>query len=485
MSRPIPVALCLLAIAIVCGAGARAAAADDKEVLTHDESISFLAATCHEGAYDRMLASGARPLGRWVPAASWQRFLRMDDRFCFRMISRDLSATDIHPPAYFWLLHAWGLAFGLGPATGAWLDGLIDLATLLALFGFGLRVLRRPVPAAAVALVWALSPAVVPIGSEARQCALFALSTVLLAWALDRALEDRPSPGRAAALAGASALGMLAHYQFALVLAGAGVAALVAARRGSRRGALWALGAMAAGTLAAAALHPGFLESFAREQAQTSGLAEAGLDHRLGRVARTLAGGIVPGSLLPTPLAVVIVGVVVAGTAVLAVRSRGPRRRVVLLAAWVAGSVIAMYLVGASHGEAMGAKYLAAAWPLLAFLPVLAARRVSPAVAATGVAAIVALGITAGLQWRSPDRPAAARVLEGAQRVAVDTDRRGELLRITLLLPPRTPVLAPDRRSTSPRSVRARVRVPEVGEVLVSARTSHVRVDGVSAPAGG
>jgi hypothetical protein len=110
MSRPNPVALCLLAIAILCGAGARAAAADDKQVLTHDESISFLAATCHQGAYDRMLASGTPPLGQWVPAASWQRFLRVDQRFCFRTISRDLSTTDIHPPAYFWLLHAWGLA---------------------------------------------------------------------------------------------------------------------------------------------------------------------------------------------------------------------------------------------------------------------------------------------------------------------------------------------------------------------------------------
>jgi hypothetical protein len=112
--------LAVLVVAILgAGVGARAAAVHGKAVLTHDESISYPAATCHQGEYGRLTERLAAPVGTWVPASAWQRFLRPEPRWCFGTIRADLAGWDIHPPAYFWLLHAWTRASGRGLATGA------------------------------------------------------------------------------------------------------------------------------------------------------------------------------------------------------------------------------------------------------------------------------------------------------------------------------------------------------------------------------
>ena len=43
--------LVMLAIALIAGAGLRIAATVEKRGLTHDEAISYLAATCHQGEW--------------------------------------------------------------------------------------------------------------------------------------------------------------------------------------------------------------------------------------------------------------------------------------------------------------------------------------------------------------------------------------------------------------------------------------------------
>jgi hypothetical protein len=98
----------------------------------------------------------------------------------------------------------------------------------------------------------------------------------------------------------------------------------------------------------------------------------------------------------------------------------------------------------------MGGKYLAAAWPFAAFVPVLALRRL-PArvrlpVAAGGALALVALGLAAGLTWYPAGARAPSAVLAHAGAAVLDDTRRGELPRLAMLLPPGTPVLAADQR---------------------------------------
>jgi uncharacterized membrane protein len=99
------------------GTGLRLESVRHKETPSHDESISFIAATCHQDAYERLAPDGVA-----VPAARWQRFWTLDRaKLCFGAIGRGLAHTDLHPPLYFWLLHVWSLILGVGLTQGVWL----------------------------------------------------------------------------------------------------------------------------------------------------------------------------------------------------------------------------------------------------------------------------------------------------------------------------------------------------------------------------
>lgn len=125
---------------------------------------------------------------------------------------RDTEST---PP--LWYALAWGVeqaglpveaARGLGVAAGALLAGL--------LVAYARRLL--PLWAAGLAgVVVALGSQLVLRGSELRAYGLYALLALLAAWLLERAAWS-PSRGRLAALALATAAGLLTHYFFLLVL---------------------------------------------------------------------------------------------------------------------------------------------------------------------------------------------------------------------------------------------------------------------------
>ena len=295
--------------------------------MEHDEAISYLAATCHQGEWDRMTARGAAPVATWTPAGEWRRFAEPDDALCLGRISRDLADHDIHPPLYFWLLHLWVGAVGVSIASGPALNLLIFAAAALALFGFARRLLREPLSAALVVLVWAVSPAVVPIATEARMYDLLALVSILFSWQVVRLAEaPRLSRRGLAALALASAAGLATVFTFLLVAA-----------------------------------------------------------------ATTL-----------------------------------------------------LYLAFKTHGLAMGGKYLASAWPFLAFGPVLLVRRVrvGPGVAAAALCvAMLASGLAGALSFHEGDGDPPP-YLAGSDRVVADTVRRGVLLPIVFQLSEDEPVFA-------------------------------------------
>lgn len=62
--------------------------------------------------YDLVLAE-KNPIGAWVPASEWKKFLHIEQPFCFDEIAHALTRFDIHPPLYFWLLHLWALVVGM------------------------------------------------------------------------------------------------------------------------------------------------------------------------------------------------------------------------------------------------------------------------------------------------------------------------------------------------------------------------------------
>ena len=185
----------ILALALICGIALRVVALAGKRNLEHDEGISFLAATGHQGEFAGI--DNNAPYGRWVKAQEWQRFLKVDDLFCFGRIRSDLARYDIHPPLYFWVLHIWSIIFGVHLWTGPLLNILLFLITALLLFRFARHVLRDIMESSVVVFIWAVSPAVICVSFITRQYDLLALCVVVLISQVFRFLsrEERVSVG--------------------------------------------------------------------------------------------------------------------------------------------------------------------------------------------------------------------------------------------------------------------------------------------------
>lgn len=464
-------AVVVLVLAAVAAVGLRMGVVEAKQTLSHDEAISYLAATCHQSEYERIVRREAYPLARWAPAADWKRLIEPDEALCFTRIAEGLALHDIHPPLYFWLLHLWTLAAGTGVANGTVLNLALVLLTGLALFGLARDVLGDRLEAAFAASLWGVSPAVVAVSSDARQYDLLALVTVLFVWQALRFADAPPERARRAAvlLGVVAAAGALTHYHFALVaVAATGVLALrlrrtstPGSRGAARRRFGLGLGAIAAGYATFWLAHPRFLESFARQEGQASDFDPADLGRRADRTVSALAEFFV-GKLESPAVAygVVVLVAALAGVAALRAgrtRARGERRRpggaersMLLVLVWLAGTTIVLYLAFVSPINAMGGRYLATSWPFLALAVVIALRsagtlRPWPAVAL--VAGSVAFSTVEVLQLQAGAErlrdPSPLETERGA--LVVDTVRRGLLPAILLAAPERKPVFVADQ----------------------------------------
>ncbi|UCC82798.1 MAG: glycosyltransferase family 39 protein [Gemmatimonadota bacterium] len=355
----------VLILAIAAALALRFQAIGWKYTLTHDEGISYLAATCHQRAFhetDLRLRS--------VPAIEWKRFLQVEDRFCYGTISADLATYDIHPPLYFWMLHSWSLLFGVQLWTGPSLNSTLAVLTILALFGFARQVLKNDAEAVLVAFTYALSPAIASVSIEARQYDLLALLAVLLVWQTWRVAGDAAGSRRRelAMLAAFAFAGSLTHYHFALVVVGCCVFLFA---RLKRKGLLRGLGALGVGYLLGFLVYPPFgAFGQARRQAQPFDPAEIG--ERLRAVISTFE----PTHYLFGALAALIVASVVARRVQHIPTIEYERETA---AGWtfplivflgIGGAMIALYLAFLSPVHAMGPKYLSMAWPFFAFAPV-------------------------------------------------------------------------------------------------------------------
>ncbi len=436
-------ALALLACVLVAAGGLRLAAGADKSGPTHDESISYLAAACHQGDYARITVYAEPPFGRWVAASDWKALLRPDGALCLGQISRDLAREDIHPPLYFWLLHVWGLVFGVGLWTGLSLNIVLATLTGLAVFGLARRVLGDPLEAAGVASVWSLSPAAIRVFGEARQYELLALLAVLLVWQCLRFADPSTRTPRrdAAGLAVLTAAGALTQFLFSLVaVAGA---ALLATRLWRRERRLLApgLASIAAGYAIFSLAHPGFLQSVRRGRAQAA--VEATTDFlgaRAEDTVETLAEFLLPPVLATGwPAAVALAALAGAtGWAIVATpRSRVNRRGAAampLVFLWLAVAHAALFLTFVTPGSGMDFKHLSALWPFAAFLPVLALGslpgRVRVPIGAVGAAALATAATIAAVG----QFPAAGQTpppqLERTDRLVLDNVARGVLPRM-------------------------------------------------------
>ena len=384
------IAFVVLAIALLAGTGLRVHAQQASPNIQHDEAWSYASASGRLGPFLAAMDGGLT--GRWVPASEWQHFWQSDGLSDVGRIGPDLAANDVHPPLYFGLLHGWLAITGEHVWSGRALNLVFAALAVLAIFGLARALGFERLEGALVALVWAVSPAVVSVSSITRQYDLVALTTVLLVWGLVKACgappeqlegERRPRTWLWLAVlwvAAATAAALLTHYQAVLLVAGGAfyvVAGFLLARRSGRRRPWWPpLLGLAAGTLAAALLAPGWSGAFGRERSKLEHFSTKVLVEKLDAIAQTL-GRFVGGPVLIIAAAVVVVVVLLLiprtrRSIVQRVRTARPGWWTILyFAVFTAGAIILQNVLFLSMPPRISARYLAMAWPFLAFLPLL------------------------------------------------------------------------------------------------------------------
>lgn len=451
-------AVVALVVAVLVGLGVRVDAMGANPNVQHDEAWSYATASGRLGAFEKAMQSGLS--GRWVPASAWQYYWQSDKLGDLAHIGPDLAAYDVHPPLYFYLLHLWLMLTGMHHWAGPALNLVFAPLTMLALFGLARALGFERLESSLVVLAWALSPAVVSISILTRQYDLVAVFTVLFVWGLVRVTapgERRRWPDTVW-LAAAACAALMTHYQTILLLLG-GVVFAVAAhliRRRTEQRRPWApaVAGIAAGVVLAAALTPGFVHAFGREGSRIGGFTSQVLYEKVASIGQTLgrAAG------LPRPvgapvafavLAAVVVALLVPRSrrvVVAAVRGARPGWWTVLFFLVVtAGGVCLQNLAFLSRPPLLSSRYLAMAWPFVAFLPLLAFApwpRWRPLlVAAFCLLVLLPTTLATPLLFGSQQRVPLDR-LRSASAILMDNVGPGELPRFLWAVPGDTPVFA-------------------------------------------
>lgn len=495
-------AIGLLVFTLVAAAGVRIVGTTQKFTITHDEGFSYVFATCHGGEWTKVVKGRLYPYGRWVPASEWKRFTSLERTSCFRQIGSDLAHYDIHPPLYFWLLHAWSLLVGVHVWTGPLLNTLLSLLATLCLFGLARRALRHSMEAAVVTFAWAMSPAAIIASLEARQYSLLALVTVAFVWQAVRYadLTKQPKLLGFVALAAITAAGALTHYHFPLVVVtGTSLFLIVRLIKRDRSRLIAALGSIAVGHLIFLALHPQFYLSFMVQQTGAGAFETAGVPERISRVGATFMGLFLPFETIEALSNYARLTLIAASVAWLIIlylslaflgwlflvylkdwlrftdyvcRVDWKGSYVLYFFAWITGATVLLYLSFVSNEHAMGQRYLSAAWPFYAFVPVFVLRfwrkvRV-PVVGFLSfglllfAATVAAQGYYLSIRPSQPPDPSV--LLRRANAVLVDHDSKGVLPPIFWHVPDDKPmfVARPTHLLNHPGRWRSRLRSPSI-----------------------
>ena len=436
-----------LAIAI----GLHAVSVDRVRIPEYADSISWLSATAHQGAYVRDSASNGSITGRPIHASTLKSYIEVDDRFDFATISTDLADTDIHPPLYFWIAHVWFLAVGLSVWSGPLLNVLIDVVTGVLLYKLGRRLFRSVEAGLLVAGLWMIVPGVLGTDMATRPYALYAMLVVLTLLAMLHVADDeRVAPPWIVALAVAVGAGLLTNFSFAAVATGtAALGVILAARWRGRRRALALLACHAVGATTFLVLQPHVLESIARQQRQAQPFSVTLLRSRIGREFSAL-------SLLVVRHPTAVIGVIVAlglaaGLVAFFVRWRRQERTLrstevaaaIALLLWITFVVFGSYLTAMSPLHAMGDQYLAPIWPLIAVALVAIWRCLAgPKRALIGIGgAVIVASIVTSVSYVPDTGDHPADLLNGADLVVIDTTAMGRVPPIVLHLRDDVPVV--------------------------------------------
>lgn len=453
-----------LLLAIVClGLALRLVPIVTKTAVSHDEAISYLAASGNWGDYQDRLEAQAAPYGRWVAASTWKAFFVPRAERPLAQISQDMARLDVHPPLYFWLLHAAMRLFGFHFWVGPLLNLLLYVLGAVALYALALALLPQRGEALLVTALWAVSPARLYTVAEARQYELFGLCTILFVLLLVRYLRA-PTWLAGGLLALATASGLLTHFHFALVVALATAVFLWGWQRTHLRLWLGVATAVGAGGILFVALHPAFLASFqllGERQTAAAQIYWTGIDmlRRIFAMASTFTLFFVYGGIAQVILFCLFVSGVI-WLLLVALRQRPllqqrwqavDRTGFAAAYLWLGLTAITMllYLSLISPLNAMSPRHMNAIWPFMAFLPVLLLRFVSPARRRMWQWLLLALvtlsGVTAVVFDFYLPPPLDTSQVAQAQRVILDNVHEGILPQTIVFVPDEALVFAADQ----------------------------------------
>ncbi len=376
----------LVFLIIIFGLILRLAIIVNKHSFSHDESISYLAATANQGNYQRVQEDGAYPYGVWVPASEWKKFFVPKDPFAFNQIGSDLAEFDIHPPLYFWLLHIWTLIFKVHPWTGPTLNLVIFSFGVLSLFGLAKFLVQDTTDALFVCCIWAVSPALLDITVEARQYELLGVCTIFFIWAVLRYKKaDTHSWVNWFFIVVSAATGALTHYHFVLVVMGVVLIFILKLFRENRQFFYYALSGISVGYLISFVLHPKFLLSvkqLAVRQGQETQYYWTSLDflRRVYATGYTYTRFWAYGNGLQVLLFCLFLSFAIwvcwkflrnrtAFTNRLK-QENVPGIEAVYFFLWISSITIILYLLLLSPGNAMTTRHMSLVWPFFAFLPI-------------------------------------------------------------------------------------------------------------------
>ncbi len=330
-------------------------------ILAHDDGISFLAATCHQGIYATDI-----PDQQWVMAAQWQSFWAPSQFLCFQDITLDLAHYDIHPPLYFWLLHIWVYGFGSSIIAAATLNICLTLLTAIAIYWCCRKVDCSPMASAGAALLWLLNPSTLQVSNAIRQYSLLGVTSVALLATLLVYLKSRSRSSLVAMYFVATA-GLLTQYQFPILLVLAGVFVVIVNLQDRKKivsASLPIFTCFAASVATFVIINPLFPESFAHLREQVGGFL---LSEIMPRVLTT-ANAFLELALVPAVLGLYLL------LLFLLLRSRSNRISVgqigyrslpAYLALTSTLGVVILYLLQFSPAHAMGTRYLSLISPLI------------------------------------------------------------------------------------------------------------------------
>jgi len=444
----------ILALALIGGGFLRVAGINGKSNLGMDEGISYLAATGHEGEYIDVINTKSAPYGSWVKASEWKRFIQPEDLFCFNTISSDLANYDVHPPLYFWILHIWFMVFGVGISSGPLLNVALFVPSVFTLFYLARYCLKNSMEAALVALIWSASPAVIRISFISRNYSLLVLLSIIFVREILKfsdVTEKIKWPDYFLLFITAGA-GMLTHYHFLLLMAGAVLFIILRLFKKNKRRLATALSLIGLGCLLLVLLHPDFYLSFLLEQSRDHSVQYRGFFPRMNKVASAFFDFIIGNRVIQGGLMIIFIAIIIPFL-IIRVKDRGRWIKatdgnhftglsIIYFLVWTGGTITLLYLIGVTSLQQMGKRYLSMVYPFLAFVPVMFFRFFGRAKVIVSTCFCVLIFISSGMMvWRYNNSqkqifdPEA--LLCESQKVLIDNDSR-------LFIPPLLPYIPDD-----------------------------------------